>query len=120
MQRTLCTLQVGVQQLKVVYDPDLDGWGAYDPQTQSINISTLRFPELQLTVLHELLHAVDDMLGIKLSEQDVRCLEQILTLIVRDNYNLALGWVQAFDPEEKHEISTRFRDQHEPPDCTSS
>jgi len=99
--RLLCTLKIGVQKLDVIYNPELDGWGNYDAQTQSVSVSTLRFPELQLTVLHEILHAIDDMLGIKLSEQDVRCLEQALTLLVRDNHSQALAWVQAFDPDQK-------------------
>lgn len=42
-------------------------------------------PDMRLlTVLHEVLHAIDDIYGLGLGEQKVRILEQALGSLVRD------------------------------------
>ena len=97
----------------MIYDPSLEGWGEYNGQDQAIIVSTLDKPGFQTTVLHELIHAIDDIYNIRLSEQSVRCLEQALALFVRDNPEETLEWVYSFLGEPNEE--SRLRDQSELP-----
>jgi hypothetical protein len=100
----------------VIYDPSLDGWGEYDGINHQVKVGTLETPGLQLAVLHELLHAIDDLFNIRLSEQSIRCLEQALASLVHDNPKETLAWVTSLHAS----VSTRLRSQPQLPHQSQS
>ena len=90
----LSQIKVGTSYIPVFRDETLDGlFGCFENfPTQRILIKGQSQHQEDMTVLHELLHAVSDMYGLRLSESQVRVLEQVLTQLVADNYPLVAAW----------------------------
>jgi len=94
-EHVLFSIKIGAQTVQVVYDPDMEDFGEYTASPRpKIHLGTCVSPTLELTVLHEVLHCIDDQYEIGLSEQGIRILEQSLACIVHDNPELTLGWVK--------------------------
>jgi hypothetical protein len=102
----LFTLRLGLQAIEVVLDREMEDWGEYSgTPTPKITVNSTKSPGFQLTLLHELLHVIDDAYDIGLSEQDVRILEQSLANFVHDNPKQALAWFSILtrSPKNAHE-----------------
>jgi hypothetical protein len=67
-------------------DPEEEVYGVWDPNEMTITINS-ECGEVQerVTVLHELVHAVDDFLDLEMSHQEVYVLSQVLYQIIIDN-----------------------------------
>ncbi|MCP4126766.1 MAG: hypothetical protein GY753_06860 [Gammaproteobacteria bacterium] len=75
-------------------DSEEETFGLWDPNTMTISINTECSPvQERVTVLHELVHAIDDFLYLELSHQAVYALSQTLYQVMVDNPQLA-GFIQ--------------------------
>lgn len=90
------TLTVGFLSVGVFLNEDMGDYGEYTALPHpKVVVNSIESPGFQLTLLHELLHAIDDVYDIGLSEQGVRILEQSLGALVRDNPVHSLAWTKA-------------------------
>ena len=90
----LSRIKVGPTVVPVYKDETLEGlFGCFENYpTQRILVKCQSQQQQDMTVLHELLHAVSDMYGLRLSESQVRVLEQVVTQLVADNHPLVAAW----------------------------
>jgi|ETNvirnome_6_100_1030635.scaffolds.fasta_scaffold94011_1 Zn-dependent peptidase ImmA (M78 family) len=80
------------------YGPEDYTFGEWDSCELSITLNPTIPPEHQkVTLLHELIHGVDDMLDLGLSHKTVYCLSQAMLTIIRHNPGL-VKWVE--DPTQ--------------------
>lgn len=87
------TFHVGAQDVKILEDPNLrdepeyDGVGKYKmvPEPEIHIASDLPRRTRYQTLLHELLHHLDEAYGLGLGERKIRALEQLLLMCVRQN-----------------------------------
>lgn len=94
MDRLIATLQIGPVKVPIFEDPDLEDYGNFCTMPDSrIKISTRQGLCRDMTILHEVLHAISDHYGFRLSESQVRGLEQTLTQLVKDNPTIVKDWV---------------------------
>ncbi len=64
-------------------------FGEWDMNDMTITLNSKCSPvHSKVTLLHELVHAIDDMLGLELDHQDIYCLSQALYQLVSDNPKL--------------------------------
>lgn len=72
---------------------DDNNFGEHDCATQHIKVKASITDDLKkATVLHECLHAIDDALGLELTEDDVQKLEGGLFAWMRDNKKI-VRWI---------------------------
>lgn len=89
----MSTIKVGPSYIPVYRDETLEGlFGCFENFPSRILVKPQSQKDEDMTVLHELLHAVSDMYGLRLSESSVRVLEQVITQLVIDNYPLVAAW----------------------------
>lgn len=63
-----------------------DVWGEWDSETNTIIINSSAPEEKQcVTLLHELIHAMDDLLGMNLKHSSVYAVSQLLYVLLKDN-----------------------------------
>ena len=102
-------VKAGPVTVQIRIDPNLgvkEGlWGEYDPNGDPDPLVRLA-PGMQprtfaMTVLHELLHHVDEAHGIGLREWQIRCIEQGLSGLMVDNPRLAVMWAKGMLSEGK-------------------
>lgn len=95
-------IRIGAQRIDVVPMPaedDTGDLGRWHWEDQKIEIKgTLRGQAWGLTLLHEILHAVSDLHGLDLTEQDVRSLEQAFGSFCLDNPLVAQRIANALKP----------------------
>lgn len=60
------------------------------PKARILLRDDLEDPMRRQTLLHEALHAIDEMYGLSLGESRIRVLEQVLTGLVQDNRHAEL------------------------------
>ena len=61
-------------------------WGEYDYETQVVRIRTGQQPQFEAdTVLHELIHAIDDVMQLGMTERQVHCSASGLIALFKDN-----------------------------------
>jgi hypothetical protein len=61
-------------------------FGEYDYETQIVRIRTGQQPSFEAdTVLHELIHAIDDVMQLGMSERQVHCSASGLIALFKDN-----------------------------------
>lgn len=67
-------------------DPEEEVFGVWDPNEMTITVNA-ECGEVQerVTVLHELVHAIDDFLDLEMSHQEVYVLSQVLYQVLIDN-----------------------------------
>jgi hypothetical protein len=86
----LQTLHLGVQNIDVKEVAELGDWGQYwEHPKPTILISPQDESMLPTTLLHELLHAASAAYELELSERQVRALDQLIPLLLRQNPELA-------------------------------
>lgn len=86
--RLLMKLKLGALVVPVVHHPELEDQGAWDEDgCKEVWVSKLpaEDPTFSQTVLHEVLHAISDLYGLKLTEQKVLVLENALAQLITDN-----------------------------------
>jgi len=89
------TILVGVQRYTVKYSKSLEDFGDFDMSTGEIRVQAGLPPVSKAsTLLHEILHAVADTLGGGLTEGQVRCVEQGLSMAIQDNPKLFRGIIR--------------------------
>ena len=95
------TLKVGpwVYTVKIVDDlkddDDRPCHGAVDHETLEIQLEKgMKGQRLLMTLLHEILHILDDQRGLELEEKGVCALEDGLTSVVLDNLKIVQGLVK--------------------------
>ena len=83
-------LHLGVQSIEVKEVAELTDWGQYrDHPKPTILISLQDETMVATTLLHEMLHAASAAYELGLEERQVRALDQIIPLILRQNPELA-------------------------------
>lgn len=61
-------------------------WGEYDFESQIVRIRAGQQPHFEAdTVLHELIHAIDDVMQLNMKERQVHCLASGLIALFKDN-----------------------------------
>ena len=75
-------------------DPTIEEQGTFEwsPDHAGVKLRGLSTDLEWSTLLHELLHAIEEFSGIDLSEEDVRALEYGLWGLFRNNPDLMLRW----------------------------
>ena len=89
------TIKVGSVPVRVVFAEmeDFGEW-AYTASPE-IRINKDLCPQVKAcTLLHEILHAVCDVYGVRLAERDVLTLEQGLAQVCVDNPEVVLEWLK--------------------------
>lgn len=90
----LYTVKIGPVDVPVYEDGELEDYGLYEElPKQRIRISSRNGLAREMTLLHEILHAMSEQYGVALSEHRVRALEQIVTQFVIDNPEFVRDWV---------------------------
>ena len=86
--RRLGLVRIGATEIEIVESPHAgtDVFGLYVgyPKPQVMIVPGLTRQQRGQTILHELLHACDDIYGLGLSESKVRVLEQAIWCILTD------------------------------------
>ena len=83
-------LHLGVQSIEVKEVAELQDWGQYREHPKpTILISPQDETMVATTLLHEMLHAASAAYELGLEERQVRALDQIIPLILRQNPELA-------------------------------
>ena len=73
----------------VVVDDMPMSFGEYDYETQIVRIQAGQQPAFEAdTLLHELIHAVDDVMQLGMKERQVHCVAAGLIALIRDNPTL--------------------------------
>lgn len=81
--------------IDVVVDPTLDGFGEFDARDRCIRLAAGMHPSVTAsTLLHEVLHAIDDAMGIRLGERGVRAVEAGLVGCLRHDPRGARLWIE--------------------------
>lgn len=95
MRKKITTLKIGPIQVPVYEDSELEDFGSFecDPEP-TIRVSKRTGVSRDMTILHEVLHAISDQYGLDLNESKVRVLEQTLTQLVADNPAEVLLWAR--------------------------
>jgi hypothetical protein len=89
-------VRIGGLDIPIEMDPALDSFGEYDPNTRRIRIAPGMDPAVTAsTVLHEVLHAIDDALDLRLGERGVRAIETGLVAAARHDPEGARGWMES-------------------------
>ena len=66
-----------------------DVWGEWDGETQTITLNSLAsVDQMRVTFLHELMHGIDDLLGLNLPHRTVYALSQVLFAVMVENKDL--------------------------------
>lgn len=90
------TVQVGGLDVPVVVVAGLDAFGEWDPDARVIRLRAGMDPALAAsTLLHEVLHAIDDAHGTRLSEVATRAIECGLVAALRQDPAGARAWMDA-------------------------
>lgn len=75
-------------------DPTLDGFGEYESTTLEITLADGLPPSVHAaTLLHEILHAVEDAAGLRLGERGVRAIEAGVVGWLRHDPRGARAWL---------------------------
>jgi len=70
-------------------DPEEEVYGVWDPNDMTITINGGCEPvQERVTVMHELVHAIDDFLYLEMTHQEVYVLSQVLYQVLIDNPKL--------------------------------
>ena len=70
-------------------DPEEEVYGVWDPNDMSITLNPDCEPvQERVTVMHELVHAIDDFLYLEMTHQEVYVLSQVLYQVLIDNPRL--------------------------------
>ena len=70
-------------------DPEEEVYGVWDPNDMTITINPECEPvQERVTVMHELVHAIDDFLYLEMTHQEVYILSQVLYQVLIDNPQL--------------------------------
>lgn len=82
-------LHVGVLTIKVEEVQGLQAWGQYGEHPEPIiQVSPQSEEMLPSTLLHELLHAASTAYELNLTERQVRCLDQLIPMMLKQNPDL--------------------------------
>tara|TARA_R100000458_G_C8263857_1_gene239143 strand:+ start:998 stop:1300 length:303 start_codon:yes stop_codon:yes gene_type:complete len=74
-------------------DERQDVWGEWDSESRTILINSKATKENQcITFMHELIHAIDDLLGLDLEHRDVYAVSQVLWAVLRNNPSIN-AWI---------------------------
>lgn len=61
-------------------------WGEYDYEMQIVRVRAGQQPQFEAdTVLHELIHAIDDVMQLYMKERQVHCVASGLIALFKDN-----------------------------------
>ena len=90
------------QQIQIIYTNDLpDAHGEYDPNSQIIKIDdNLSSSLARLVIFHELLHVVEDLCDLRLSESYICILSTAIIQMIVDNNDLS-NWAFGVPIKEK-------------------
>tara|TARA_R100001510_G_scaffold32925_1_gene29415 strand:- start:16357 stop:16752 length:396 start_codon:yes stop_codon:yes gene_type:complete len=92
--KSIGSVRIGGLDLPVLVDPSLESFGEFDPVGRVIRVGTGMAPEvLASTIIHEVLHAIDDALDLRLGERGVRAIETGLVAAARDDPGQARRWL---------------------------
>ena len=70
-------------------DPEEEVYGVWDPNDMTITLNRECEPvQERVTVMHELVHAIDDFLYLEMTHQEVYILSQVLYQVLIDNPKL--------------------------------
>lgn len=70
-------------------DPEEEVYGVWDPNDMTITLNRECEPvQERVTVMHELVHAIDDFLYLEMTHQEVYVLSQVLYQVLIDNPRL--------------------------------
>jgi hypothetical protein len=70
-------------------DPEEEVYGVWDPNDMTITLNRECEPvQERVTVMHELVHAIDDFLYLEMTHQEVYVLSQVLYQVLIDNPKL--------------------------------
>lgn len=74
----------------VVFDESMEkAWGEYDYLQQIVRIQKGQHPAFEAdTVLHELIHAIDDVMQLGMKERQVHCVASGVLALLKDNPHL--------------------------------
>lgn len=83
-------LKIIGREYKVEYNEELNGlYGRCDERNQLISITPNQLPAIEVdTVLHEVVHAVSDMMNLQMKERQVYCITTGLIAVMKDNPEL--------------------------------
>ena len=80
------TILVGAQRYAISYSTSIEDFGYFDMDAAEIVIRAGQSRvSTATTLLHEIVHAISDTLGGGLTEEQVRCVEQGLAMIIQNN-----------------------------------
>jgi|688.fasta_scaffold348451_2 hypothetical protein len=83
-------LHIGILTIKVEEVAGLQVWGQYGEHPEPvIQVSQQAEEMLPTTLLHEMLHAASAAYELNLTERQVRCLDQLIPMMLRQNPELA-------------------------------
>ena len=87
---TVKVLGVPIKVVLVNYgDEDEAVYGQYDPETYTIELNAASSPLHQrLTLLHEILHVIEDLLGLDMDHKDVYSISQTAWAVAEGNKEL--------------------------------
>lgn len=97
--------------------------GLCDNKTQTLSIASDQTPiEAADTLLHEVIHAIDWIVGLELSEHQVRHLSATLVGVLQDNPEFAQWLIQdkTWERKQYEQKSRRKRTKRTPPDAGKS
>lgn len=70
----------------ILSDERDDVWGEWDGGAGTVTLNSKASDDhLRITFLHEILHAMDDILGLGISHRNVYAISQILWLLLKEN-----------------------------------
>lgn len=87
-------IMIGHYPIALYLDPEQEDHGYFDDTGEALEI-TLKSPNCH-TLFHECLHALSCLYGIGLGERQVKCLEQGIINLVRDNLGISRAITQGF------------------------
>jgi len=93
-------IKVGPHKIQIVFVEDIDGYGEIKELPWTIRIKkSLSGRDTAMTLLHEVLHAIESIYGLTLGENKIRLLETTLSQIVIDNPEEARFWLKGLIDE---------------------
>lgn len=88
-------------------DEEEEVYGLWDPNDMTITTNPDCSPvQERVTVLHELLHAIDDFLNLEMTHQEVYVLSQVLYQVIADNPQL-VGYLQELGAKEEFSLDLK-------------
>ena len=88
-------------------DPEEEVYGVWDGNEMTITLnSDCGAVQERTTVMHELVHAIDDFLYLEMSHQEVYILSQVLYQVLIDNPTLTDYLMFVPNDEDRHRDST--------------